>query len=170
MNETLWHYERNAAREAGRYESLTATTLDAVLERWIPRGARVLELGCGSGRDARRMAARGVRVTATDGSEEMLRIARDLAKEVEGIRFQYLPLPPRNDSGAAPRTRTGALALLGEKESFDALVAIGVLQHLDDAGLFDAALFIDAVLGDAGTIVLSIPENHATATAEDPRF
>lgn len=170
MNETLSHYERNAAREAGRYESLTATSLDAVLERWIPRGARLLELGCGSGRDARRMAARGVRVTATDGSEEMLRIARDLAREVGGIRFQHLPLPPRNDSGAAPRTRTGALALLGEKASFDALVAIGVLQHLDDAGLFDAALFIDAVLGDAGTIVLSIPENHATATAEDPRF
>lgn len=48
MNETLSHYERNAAREAGRYESLTATSLDAVLERWIPRGARVLELGCGS--------------------------------------------------------------------------------------------------------------------------
>ena len=44
------------------------------------------------------------------------------------------------------------------------------MQHLDDAGLFDAALFIDAVLGDAGTVVLSIPENHATATAEDPRF
>lgn len=170
MNETLSHYERNAAREAGRYESLTATSLEAVLERWIPRGARVLELGCGSGRDARRMAARGVRVTATDGSEEMLRIARDLAKETEGIRFQYLPLPPRNDSGTAPRTRTGALALLGEKESFDALVAIGVLQHLDDAGLFDAAVFIDAVLGDAGTVVLSIPENHATATPEDPRF
>lgn len=48
MSETLSHYERNAAREAGRYESLTATTLDVVLERWIPRGARVLELGCGS--------------------------------------------------------------------------------------------------------------------------
>lgn len=170
MNETLSHYERNAAREAGRYESLGASTLDAVLERWIPRGAHVLELGCGSGRDARRMVSRGVRVTATDGSEEMLRIARDLAKETEGIRFRHLPLPPRNDRGEAPRTKTEALGLLGAETPFDALVAIGVLQHLDEAGLFDAALFIDAVVGEAGTVVLSIPENHATATAEDPRF
>lgn len=95
MNETLSHYERNAAREAGRYESISALTIETVLERWIPRGARVLELGCGSGRDARRMAARGVRVTATDGSEEMLRIARNLAKDIEGIRFQKLPLRAR---------------------------------------------------------------------------
>ena len=170
MKETLSHYERNAAREAGRYESISALTIETVLERWIPRGARVLELGCGSGRDARRMAARGVRVTATDGSEEMLRIARNLAKDIEGIRFQKLPLPPRTPEGDVLRTREKALAALGASAPFDALVAIGVLQHLDDAGLFDAALFIDAVLGDAGTIVLSIPENHATATAEDPRF
>ena len=170
MNETLSHYERNAAREAGRYESISALTIETVLERWIPCGARVLELGCGSGRDARRMAARGVRVTATDGSEEMLRIARNLAKDIEGIRFQKLPLPPRTPEGDVLRTREKALAALGASAPFDALVAIGVLQHLDDAGLFDAALFIDAVLSDAGTIVLSIPENHATATAEDPRF
>lgn len=39
-------------------------------------GRRVLDLGCGSGRLARRFAAAGNRVTAVDNSEEQIRLAR----------------------------------------------------------------------------------------------
>lgn len=40
-------------------------------------GDRVLELGCGTGADAARLAAAGVRVHATDISPEMLRLAQE---------------------------------------------------------------------------------------------
>lgn len=42
----------------------------------FPAGAQVLELGCGTGEDALRLAQRGVQVTATDVSEGMLKTAR----------------------------------------------------------------------------------------------
>lgn len=43
-------------------------------------GMRVLELGCGTGEDAVYLAQRGVRVTATDASANMLTITRQKAK------------------------------------------------------------------------------------------
>lgn len=59
--------------EVGRaVRSMVWRRLDAVLAD----GAHVLELGCGTGEDARRLAERGHRVTATDVSEAMLDRAR----------------------------------------------------------------------------------------------
>jgi SAM-dependent methyltransferase len=43
-----------------------------LLKPWVPRGASVLELGCGVGRMTRALLAEGYRVTAVDNSEEML--------------------------------------------------------------------------------------------------
>ena len=48
-------------------------------------GDQVLELGCGTGEDAVWLAQRGIRVTATDASEEMLQVAR---LKVEGNKLQ----------------------------------------------------------------------------------
>lgn len=198
-NDTLQYYDRSAAKEAARYESLAATRLDDVLARWVPRGSCVLELGCGSGRDARKMAARGAFVMATDGSPAMIAEAERLRKEavakaeasgrsesttagLRALRFQPLTLPPTVSSGDTAsssgdsssdrklRTTEEALAHLGASSPFDAVVAIGVLQHLGDAALYDTALFLDAVLTDTGVLVLAVPENHAGPTAVDPRY
>lgn len=46
------------------------------LDALFPPGARVLELACGTGEDARHLAERGVHVLATDQSEAMLQVAR----------------------------------------------------------------------------------------------
>lgn len=43
-------------------------------------GQHVLELACGTGEDAVWLAGRGIQVTATDGSREMVRIVQDKAK------------------------------------------------------------------------------------------
>lgn len=47
-----------------------------VLARYFPAGSHVLELACGTGEDALWLAGRGVRVTATDGAAEMVRVAQ----------------------------------------------------------------------------------------------
>lgn len=65
------------------------------LERAFRPGDHVLELGCGTGEDAIWLAGRGVRVTATDASSEMLTIARRKAVDrgVDGdVRFSRLDL------------------------------------------------------------------------------
>ena len=57
----------------------------------LPPGARILELGCGDGRDAARMIARGFAVDASDGSERMAKLAsRRLGYDVPVRRFDQL--------------------------------------------------------------------------------
>jgi SAM-dependent methyltransferase len=56
---------------------------------------RVLELGCGTGEDAVRLAMAGIDVVATDASPEMLAVARAKARRagcLERIDFQCLPM------------------------------------------------------------------------------
>ncbi|WP_336977889.1 class I SAM-dependent methyltransferase [Altererythrobacter fulvus] len=50
--------------------------LDAFLDRLAP-GARILELGCGDGRDAQRMIERGFDVDTSDGVPEMAQLASE---------------------------------------------------------------------------------------------
>jgi SAM-dependent methyltransferase len=71
----------------------------ARLESHFPAGSRVLELGCGTGEDALRLAQRGVQVVATDASAEMLAItARKTTNtpqiSVAALDLQHLPTQP----------------------------------------------------------------------------
>lgn len=73
---TLAFYEANAARYGHDFRQQHSRHLDAFLDRLAP-GARVLELGCGGGRDAARMAARGFAVDPTDAVPAMVAKARE---------------------------------------------------------------------------------------------
>lgn len=60
------------------------------MEQLFRRGHRVLELGCGTGEDAVRLAERGVRVVATDPSSQMLQVARAKATARRcGTRIEF---------------------------------------------------------------------------------
>lgn len=64
--------------------------LDFFLDLLAP-GSHILELGCGDGRDAERMIARGFPVDATDGTPGMAGLAGDrLGYEVPVLRFDEL--------------------------------------------------------------------------------
>jgi len=73
--ETLRVYDEMA----GKYAAVTADVAsDPLLASFIdalPRGAHVLDLGCGPGIIAAHMAGSGLRVTATDASREMIALA-----------------------------------------------------------------------------------------------
>ena len=60
-------------------------------------GAGVLDLGCGHGRIANRLAQRGVRVTGLDASELFLERAREAAAK-DGVEVEYV----RGDMRALP--------------------------------------------------------------------
>jgi SAM-dependent methyltransferase len=91
-------------RVAPRYD---ASFTDQQLGRWLrdvvwreldhafAAGDSVLDLGCGTGADARHLAERGVRVIATDASTGMLDVARqqaELAGLTDRIAFDHLDL------------------------------------------------------------------------------
>ncbi|MFJ4239558.1 class I SAM-dependent methyltransferase [Streptomyces iakyrus] len=66
-------------------------SLVAVVERGALRGGRALDLGCGPGRNALYLAARGFDVDAVDLSSTALDWARERAREAgaENVRFHH---------------------------------------------------------------------------------
>lgn len=71
---------------AGAYDrTFTSVTIPALMRQAVWRradvafrpGSMVLEMNCGTGEDAVHLAARGVRVLATDTSAEMVRVAAE---------------------------------------------------------------------------------------------
>ena len=90
---TLSAYDREA-------ETYLSRSRDWPDEPWIDKtaghlesGATVLDLGCGPGGAAKCFADKGFKVTAVDGSPEMVRIAREqTGLDVELMRFEDLDI------------------------------------------------------------------------------
>ncbi len=87
---TLEFYARHAAVYAASGDTEPGPQLLNFLAALQP-GARILELGSGSGRDAAHMIARGFDVVPTDGSPELAREAeRRLGRPVRLLQFEQL--------------------------------------------------------------------------------
>lgn len=88
--ETLAFYQREAPSYTASSAQGPSGHLDAFLDRLAP-GARILELGCGAGRDAAHMIGRGFVVDATDGVAAMVRKANErFAVNARQMRFDEL--------------------------------------------------------------------------------
>ncbi|CAG7646678.1 class I SAM-dependent methyltransferase [Actinacidiphila bryophytorum] len=87
-----------------------------LLLRQLPRGARTaLDVGCGTGRFARRMALRGLEVDAVDRSAEVVAIARAVS----------------GDGSGSPRFRQADLAETGlPRGHYDAITCLASLHHM----------------------------------------
>jgi SAM-dependent methyltransferase len=112
---TLAFYNREAADYVAAAPMGEPRWLDPFLDQVEP-GAHVLELGCGGGKDAAQMIARGFSVDMTDGSTGMAQEARKLTgQDVRVLRFEELDAA----------------------EAYDAVWAHASLHHQPLAGLGD---------------------------------
>lgn len=73
---TIAFYEERAPHYTMSFGQAPSHHLDPFLDRLAP-GARILELGCGGGRDSARMIERGFDLDATDGVAAMVRKANE---------------------------------------------------------------------------------------------
>ncbi len=73
---TLEYYQTNAPRYTLSFGQAPSRHLDSFLDRLEPK-ARVLELGCGGGRDSARIIERGFDLDATDGTAAMVKKANE---------------------------------------------------------------------------------------------
>ncbi|WP_375175182.1 class I SAM-dependent methyltransferase [Pseudooceanicola sp.] len=83
---------------------LRAEVMETVFSLLPARGGKVLEVGCGTGADARSLADRGHRVLATDAAPEMLRLAEAKAGERQDFECALWRIgdavPPQVTEGA----------------------------------------------------------------------
>ncbi|MHB0951080.1 MAG: class I SAM-dependent methyltransferase [Allorhizobium sp.] len=87
---SLAFYSANAQTYAARGRLPNLARLEAFLKQ-LPSGGRILELGCGDGKDSEAILARGFSVVPTDGSAEMaLEAERRLGRPVRTMRFEEL--------------------------------------------------------------------------------
>jgi SAM-dependent methyltransferase len=126
--------------DAGFTETIVGRALREMvwlrLEQLFRPQQRILELGCGTGHDAVRLASRGVRVVATDCSAQMIRVARRkalIANCEDLIEFRCLPMEAI-DSFAEGEKFDGVLS------NFGAVNCVRDLQALiaDLAGRLDS--------------------------------
>lgn len=91
MNDkTLDYYNQNADSFVADTVSVNFTETQ---NKFISRlqGGKVLDFGCGSGRDTKYFLDKGLQVTATDGSKELCRMASEYTGiEVRQMLFQEL--------------------------------------------------------------------------------
>ena len=72
---TLGYYDSHAAHYAAGTAGADVTEIQDRFLALLPSGARILDLGCGCGRDSLRFSTLGCSVSPVDGSQEMCRIA-----------------------------------------------------------------------------------------------
>jgi len=95
---TLAYYQQNAPRYTLSFGQAPSRHLDAFLDRLEP-GMRILELGCGGGRDSARMIERGFDLDATDGTPAMVRKANERFRvDARAMRFDELDVSDAYDA------------------------------------------------------------------------
>lgn len=130
--QTLDFYARNAAEYARHVEGPTAR-LSGFLAA-LPARARILELGCGNGRDSLQMLAEGFDVDPTDGSPQLAAEAeRRLGRTVRVLRFVDLDA----------------------EQAYDGIWACASLLHEPAASLPAVLARIHAALRPGGVFVAS---------------
>ena len=94
----------------------------------LPPGARVLDLGCGTGTPiARHIVDQGFRLTAVDQSQKMLEIARQVVPDAEFIHGDMIDLalaagfPPPPSPGIPFSTSNVSIMLLFSGDSHNLL-------------------------------------------------
>lgn len=90
-DQTLKYYSVNASAIADRYESVVSN-LSQHFETAFTRQSRVLDVGCGSGRDLSALSKLGHDCYGVDATEEFVALAQKLHPELTGrIACNSLP-------------------------------------------------------------------------------
>ena len=154
MNPTLSYYEENVSNLSKRYESANVTTIHQTLLKTFSPNSKLLEIGCGSGRDASFMQKQGYNLTAIDGSQKMIDEAKALHPALEPHLFT-MQLPHGLDF---------------EAESFDGVYSVATLMHLRQEEIVLTIKNIYTLLKPKGKFLfsVSIARDDTDQNSRDP--
>lgn len=136
---TINYYEKNANLLINRYESADVSEVQILLLQTFTNKSNLLEIGCGSGRDASFMIRNNYDVIAIDGSQNMIEEAKKIHPELsEKLLHKTLP----ND--------------LYFNISFDGIYSIATLMHLSKNDLEKTISRIYDLLNQNGKFLMSV--------------
>ncbi|NDL68031.1 class I SAM-dependent methyltransferase [Anaerotalea alkaliphila] len=134
MDRTLQYYEVNKERFAQDTAEADMGEIREAFLSLLPREARILDFGCGTGRDARFFKDKGHPVVAMDASAGMCALASGrLGQPVLQKRFQELR----------------------EKEAYQGVWACASLLHLPRTELTEVLARVRDALADQGILYMS---------------
>lgn len=114
----------------------------------LSKGSHVLDLGCGSGRDAALLTEEEIQVTGLDLSTELLSIAKEICPSATFVEGDMLAMPFADNT-------------------FDGVWASASLLHIKDADLPQALAEIRRVLKSEGIAWLSVKQGDGDDVVED---
>lgn len=151
-------YDRSADEYAENQRNKVPKKELARFFELLKPNSKVLDAGCGSGRDSRLIQDHGFTVTGTDLSEKLLAIAR---KENPDIQFLAA------DIRSVPK----------DDNSFDAIWSNAVLHHLDKEQMPTAIAEFNRLLAPGGTLCLrtkqgrgNLKTREASVSGEERQF
>ena len=134
MGNTINYYNENAKKFIDGTVSVDFRSIQDTFLELLPENAKILDFGCGSGRDTKYFLEQGFQVTAIDGSAELCKFASALTGiEVKQMFFQEL----------------------SEIESYDGIWACSSILHLPYGELKDVFLKMVKAVKNGGVIYTS---------------
>ena len=143
------YYRQNAQRFFTDTASVDMSALYPPFIDCLPPGARILDAGCGSGRDVKAFSEMGFFVEAFDASAELVALARQLSgKPVAQMRFQ--------DVNAV--------------EKYDGIWCCASLLHVSQAELTDIMTKLAKALKPGGVWYISFKHGRGEREKDGRRF
>ena len=128
---TLDYYNKNSEEYFNSTLNVDMTNTYKEFLKLVPEGGKILDLGCGSGRDSMNFMKLGYEVTAVDGSKELAKKASALlGKEVIVSTFEELELKEKFHGIWA------CASLLHIKREDLKIVLNNLYNNLEDNGVF----------------------------------
>ena len=138
---TIDFYNSHAQQLSEKYDK-ASDIREKYLSTLLYNCTNILEIGCGSGRDASILAKAGKHVTACDASLEMLKQAKTKYKtQTNPVNFIHDSLPN----------------LSKIEGTFEGIFCSAVFQHISENSLLDSLFRIKELLSDKGIFILSVP-------------
>lgn len=134
MNPTINYYNKNASDFVSGTIDVDFTATQNKFLNQLPENARILDFGCGSGRDTKCFLERGYQVDAIDGSEELCR----MASQYTGIPVKHMYFQE-----------------LGVEDTYDGIWACSSILHLSKEELLPVMKKMAAALKRNGIIYTS---------------
>lgn len=151
---TTNYYTENAQDLCARYHGATPLYLAHLASLLPNKGAHILDVGAGCGRDVSYFRKAGYDAVGVDASDAM----------VEEGRREYGLSETQLFVDALP-----SLSALDEITTipFDAVLSAATLQHVSETDLLDALYKLKNLVAPGGFLVISVPTRYPVHTASD---